>query len=168
MTRRKPPDWAVAEAIEAAKRSPCAKSRRGVSIYSLGDVEIADSIGWNHPPEPFFCDGSLLCREACNKTCIHAESHALRRLDGTAYPEEYFLVHVKIDVDGKLVAGGVPSCWQCSREIAEAKLGGVWLYIDFPPPPQDRDPTWVLYGTAEFHKTTLCNVGLPSAALRVR
>ncbi len=37
------------------------------------------------------------------------------------------LLHVKIDEAGRVVAGGPPSCWQCSREVAEVRLGYVWL-----------------------------------------
>jgi hypothetical protein len=131
-----PPDRVIAEAVEQARMSPCAKSKRGaVLFYAIGSERIdrgrsapigrTVGHGFNHPPEGFVCDGSMSCRSDCAKICIHAEDAAIRNV----HPDYVYgieLVHVKV-VDGELVPGGPPSCWQCSRVIAETEYP-VWLF----------------------------------------
>lgn len=116
---------AVAAAELVAAMSPCQKSRRGVVAFSTGargSVAIYGE-GFNGPALGA-CDGSEACRKDCGRRCVHAEMRAIRGvLDACD------LVHVKIGADGRVVAGGGPSCWQCSREILDGKLViGVWLY----------------------------------------
>ncbi len=168
-----PPDHAIAKAVEMARKSPCLKSKRGVVIFHpLTDDVLCG--GFNTPPRDFRsdlrprCDGSEACRASCAKTCIHAESKAIRgmiwlcgaaREHSDPAPAELDLLHVKIDIRaGDLVAGGGPSCWQCSREILDVGLGGVWLFETVERATGTRDqppPVWKRYTAAEFHAETL-------------
>lgn len=59
--------------------------------------------------------------------------------DGGMHLQHLDLVHVKV-VNGELVAGGPPSCWQCSRTIYDALIGGVWLYERDPLAPECPGP----------------------------
>lgn len=127
----KPPDKAVEHALDAARQSPCAKSKRGVSAYifdTARDGRLFSKAFFNGPAAGF-CDASDFCKASCSKRCVHAEMRAVRSL---TCPELFCLVHVKVDENGKLLAGHGPSCWQCSREILDAKIEGVWLYEQTP------------------------------------
>lgn len=205
MRRDEPPRDAIDAALEAARQSPCMKSRRGVSVHrvlEIGaekhrmgrvDVErivIAHAIdlvadGYNSQPiamgkslaiagavgeAVMLCDGSS-CRPSCGKVCVHAEVRAIRsaiahasaaRGVPTTTLDDCELVHVKVDDAGNLVAGGGPSCWQCSREILDVGLRGVWLYekvmtrraaaVAAILHPGDA---WRFYEAREFHDVTL-------------
>jgi deoxycytidylate deaminase len=123
-----PPDWAIKIALSEARRSPCAKSKRGAVLF-LDDRETGSlllGIGFNGPALGS-CDGSESCRTSCSKRCVHAEARAVRWAGRAGE-----LVHVKIDERGELAPGGGPSCWQCSREILDAGCKGVWLYEKTP------------------------------------
>lgn len=125
----------IERAREEALRSPCAKSNRGVVIFQPRSLigPRLHGAGFNGPPEPFTCDGSDACRRDCNKVAVHAERRALDEdlmIELTDLSLE--LVHVKV-VNGAVVPGGPPSCWQCSRDIVEAKLAGVWLFETIEP-----------------------------------
>lgn len=124
-----PPDVAIAEALQTAALSPCAKSKRGVVAYARTDPPRVIGVGFNGPPRDIRCDGSWSCQADCGKRCVHAEVRAIRDLPTTPTLRRWIvLVHVKIGEDGRLVAGGGPSCWQCSREILDVGIGGVWLF----------------------------------------
>jgi hypothetical protein len=112
----------------------------------------------------------------CSMMCVHAEARAVRDSANyqeweVVPPEATDLVHVKTitpqqldDLDelgqgprgllmtssgktiGMIAVSGHPSCWQCSREILDAGLGGVWLY---------HAEGWRRYAAAEFHDITL-------------
>lgn len=171
-----PPDIAIAKALEAAAHSPCHKSKRGVCAFAvIGEhVELLD-IGYNGPPDGK-CDGSGLCRASCAKRCVHAEMRAIRMI--ARWPVKLAgkvqLVHVKWQ-HGVLVPGGGPSCWQCSREILDVGIGGVWLFertlldneCDDGSPLSavaiEDAPAWRYYSAADFHRTTLetCGIGGP-------
>jgi hypothetical protein len=132
-----PPSHIIEAAVRAARQSPCAKSQRGVVVYSRSSgIDIAS--GFNGPPGRGVCARDDACREACGKICVHAEMRALRAARdilkrpefNVLYMAECDAVHVKIGggpVRG-LVDGGGPSCWQCSREVVDVGLGGFWLY----------------------------------------
>ncbi len=132
-----PSDTVIRRAELAAAKSPCAKSKRGV-VLTFDEHVVAE--GFNGPPPGIGCDGSTACRNDCGKRCVHAEMRALR---GAAtwlgqFPHSHArdggrglldVVHVKLGEDGRVVAGGGPSCWQCSREILDVGfVRGVWLY----------------------------------------
>jgi deoxycytidylate deaminase len=181
------PKIVVTKAREVALMSPCAKSKRGVVIFHPSGNIVAmgcnrpPRIGW--PPQLHGveqtmrareCDGSAACRESCAKRCIHAESTAVRTLVYSfaqtmlemrvtdqrrqrAMLGEFELVHVKIGADGDLVAGGGPSCWQCSREILDVGIGFVWLYLTGEAAAEaageigsDAAPTWMRYSAIDF------------------
>lgn len=151
----KPPDEIIELAVKTARLSPCAKSKRGVVIYSPpedpSDPHDVTAIanGFNGQPKPFTCDASERCRETCAKRCAHAEERAIRQACivealGTfdanrdrsirdltlvlGNLREYEAVHVKVDAVGNLTWGGGPSCWQCSRTVLDVNLGAFWLY----------------------------------------
>lgn len=149
-------------ALQAATRaggfSPCGKSKRGVVIWSTNDPSII-GFGWNHPPEPQYCDGSSSCRASCGKVAVHAEQAALlqcRDLGRVIRGAE--MLHTKVVFeDGKWVSvpGGPPSCPDCSKLMLEAGIDGVWLVEE-----RDGNSTLVRYTAVEFHHQTLQNCGL--------
>lgn len=180
-----PPDEAISEACEAAKRSPCAKSKRGVVAYrgfTTGTTRATDivGVGFNGPPEPYTCANP--CRpDDCRKLCQHAELRALfdaadylkgGTLYTTTYPVE--LVHVKIDALGFVQPGGPPSCWQCSRAILDVGAAGIWLYEGTRTETRQPDgdavlsyqlpAAWVYYAAWRFHEVTAHNCGLQLTA----
>lgn len=142
--------WALTQAVSAAKNSKC-KSQRGVVIWHRTTGKIA--YGWNAPPSPFVCDGSESCRANCAKTAVHAEQAALiSALDWYDYTPKYEceMIHVKI-IDGEPVFSDKPSCWQCSKLILQARLKSMWLY---------QKEGFIEYTPVEFHEQTLVNCGL--------
>ena len=167
MKRTPPPLSMIDYAIEAAKQSPCVKSKRGAVLFD--DDGRVWGKGWNGPPPQVEgtlgkCDGSAACREHCTKRCLHAESRAI--IDamtwsegGSRFPA---LLHVKIDEDDKLVAGGGPSCWQCSRMIVDVGfITGVWLYQRaFADGPEEHQRAWCWYKAADFHRITADACGI--------
>lgn len=163
--------------------SRCAKSKRACVVFDPLTGNISGK-GWNEQPDGIPCDGSEECRRDCAKLCIHAEAMAITEalctvsanlqrhvpLDGLQ------LVHGKF-VNGQLVEGGGPSCWQCSKQVLESGLDGVWLYIDFHAERLKRvaaedpsgmrvlcdtylAPQWRFYTAAAFHEETLKACGL--------
>lgn len=201
MSHQEPPPWVIEAARVAGAGSPCQKSKRGAAIYSIEEADDimegrarlrAEYSGWkydeikrqaqsiyevahNAPPAGWGCTGSEVCRKNCGKLCLHAEEQAIRAVGLLATAEPLALVHVKV-VDGKVVAGGPPSCWQCSRLVADSGLRGVWLYelVQPEPPPAGRhvvpppDGAWQFYEAQDFHRRTLEHEGLlePEAELR--
>jgi deoxycytidylate deaminase len=149
-----PPDYVISHSLSVAALSTCQKSQRGVSIYERATSKIWGA-GCNRPPRTRQCDGSRDCRLSCAKRCLHAEDNAigtlgvLEELLGHRKWKDFDLVHVK-SVDGKLVAGGGPSCWQCSRRILELDLGNVWLYETA----FNSEPIWRCYPADEFDRLT--------------
>ena len=140
---------ALISAIDQAEQSPCSKSKRGVTIW-CATTGFIYGFGFNTPPPRFGCDGSYACRHHCNKLCTHAELNAIMDC-GTngGYGNE--LLHVKV-VDGHTATSGPPSCWQCSRQIVDAGIDGVWLL---------HDAGWKRYTAEEFHEATLRHCELP-------
>lgn len=172
-----PPPNMVSLAELAASQSPCVKSKRGAVVwgaYPGGRNEILCA-AWNGPPEPFVCNKNEQCAERCNKRCLHAESRALRSamialpaVKPTIPLAQVYMLHVKIELEkglpssGKVVPGGPPSCWQCSREILDMGLAGIWLYRrpDLGSPGGATKGIWRFYNALEFHVSTLKHEGL--------
>lgn len=160
---------ALSLATKIATGAGCAKSKRGVVIWSDEGVLAAGS---NSPPTGFTCGGS--CGPQCNKVAVHAEQRALmnclkrgKRVVGAE------MLHVKVTLQVKEVPdqgpgltrvadiwvatpGGPPSCVDCSKLILESGIAGMWLYEDRP-----EGPSLVRYTAQEFHEATLTNLGLP-------
>jgi len=67
----------IPQVIDEARRSLCAKDRRGAGVWHHNYDCL--SLGNNSPPEPFRCDGSDACKAACGKLAVHAEERALLR-----------------------------------------------------------------------------------------
>jgi hypothetical protein len=153
-----PPEIAILRAITEANKSPCAKSKRGVAAYRAYPHPHIVASGHNAQPPGFACDGSDECKAACAKLCIHAEQAALaQRFDGPMFGDAAYLVHVKT-INGLLVPGGGPSCWQCSRIIlADSRIRGIWLF---------HESGWRLYEPDEFHELTLLAGDPPLPVIR--
>jgi deoxycytidylate deaminase len=160
-----PPDAMIARAVAAATLSPCAKSKRGAVVY-YPKAALVLGEGHNGQPDPFLCRDSAGCRESCAKLCVHAESRAIAAAIASATKlrakppvlAETHLLHAKV-VDGQLVTSGGPSCWQCSRDVVEHKIDGVWLYED----DGSRFYGWRFYTAIQFHAATLDACGLAYA-----
>lgn len=162
----RPPGEVVELAERTAAQSPCSKSKRGVVAYmTTPDVRVL-SVGFNGPPHGFVCDGSPECRATCGKFCVHAELRALwgawSHLGDAMAGHLVQLVHVKIGDAGKLVPGGGPSCWQCSRHILDAGAAGIWLYespsgVPYTLADEDAPGAWRYYTAVDFHTITLAN-----------
>lgn len=177
----KPLKSIVDHAVGAGRMSMCAKSKRGAAVFHR-ETHAVYGLGFNGQPLPFECTGTEACRKACPKLCLHAEQLAIedaladqRRVADGVRMDELEVVHVKV-VDGVLVGGGGPSCWQCSRTIVHYGMRGIWLYElprvsdDNPGPIETRayvaghtDPTWRFYSADEFHRETLRACELPVA-----
>jgi len=143
---------ALVIAVEAARTSPCQKSKRGVVIWRRGGGIL--STGFNHPAHGT-CDGSESCRRDCSKTCIHAEQDAMWEASryGKAI-QDVEMLHVKV-IDGNPVPSGPPSCWQCSKMLVNSGIKAMWLLEEV-----DGEPTLKQYTTLGFHRLTLINCGL--------
>lgn len=139
-----PSDKIVSAAVNAANKSPCAKSKRGVVIWNkFGHIV---SVGHNRQPYPFSCTGSAACRSLCRDLCIHAEAFALNEL--STMEDNLEMLHVKT-VEGSLVASGNPSCLPCSKAILhDGRVDGVWLL---------HESGWKRYRSEEFHILTIKN-----------
>lgn len=167
-----PPDYVIEAARLAAVQSPCAKSKRGVVLFNPerhdeavlhgqdGSLAarnwIVVSSGFNGPPSPFTCANTMVCRGSCRDVCLHAEQRALIAALGADDVHDLELVHVKV-VDGQVVAGGGPSCLQCSKLVVEVGLRGVWLFEENP-----VEGKWRIYSARAFHEATLANNGVAS------
>lgn len=136
---------ALRDVIATACVSGCAKSKRGVVIFSPAQMVVAAN---NSPPMPFRCDADEACRAVCNKVAVHAEERALLAVGSRARGCE--LLHVKV-VNGYAVPSGPPSCWQCSRAIVEAGIVGVWLL---------HEDGLRRYDALDFHRRTLAHHGI--------
>lgn len=163
-----PPASLIEAAVKAALMSPCMKSKRGVVIFRarpeifrradvLDDAGTCAFIyGFNHPPARFTCAGDEACRAACSKVAVHAEQHALVRLrEVGSLRGRVEALHVKV-VDGALVAGGGPSCVECSKLLLEAGVSAMWLYEARP-----DGGVWIRYEMERFHFLSLEAHGLP-------
>lgn len=148
----------IPEAVKVGNRSPCQKSQRGVVIIEdRRDGPWVCAAGYNAPPLGFGCDGSEVCRSACSKLCVHAEAAAIQDIwRGERVFGPLHMLHVKV-VRHQAVASGPPSCWQCSREIADSTIvEGVWLLHD---DGGSLRPHY--YPRDAFHEQTLLHCGLP-------
>lgn len=93
---------------------------------------------------------------------MHAEARAIRaasiRIQRGRAPDTVELVHAKIGIDDRLVAGDGPSCWQCSKEILDAGISAVWLFEYDADHPAAAVITgkgrWRRYTALEFHAAT--------------
>jgi hypothetical protein len=130
-----PPDNIIRFAVRASMESPC-QSKRGAAIF---DGENLVSVGHNHQPAPFYCDGSEACKRTCGRTAIHAEQMAILHAGSAARGAE--ILHIKT-VDGKTVASDGPSCLACSKLVLFCGLRGMWLF---------HQAGWKFYEAALFH-----------------
>jgi len=145
----------IPRVIDEARRSLCAKDRRGAGVWHRNYDHL--SLGNNSPPSPFRCDGSDACKAACGKLAVHAEERALLRYLSAAGnglgSTGMDVLHLRV-VDGEPVTSGPPSCITCSRTILEAKAARVWLW---------HEEGWAMYPADDFHVRSLAHPkhGLP-------
>lgn len=164
----RPPAFAIRQAEEAAARSGCLVSRRGVSAYvgdeiiSGGSAEIARELvgaeGANGPPwrwrgadpaGPLPCDGSEACQRDCGRRCMHAEVRAFLAAQVVLDSERVDLlrmVHVKIGVDGLVMPSRGPSCLSCATFLLDQGVGGIWLC--------EQEGRWRYYAMDAFYEAT--------------
>jgi deoxycytidylate deaminase len=153
-----PPPGILEVAVDEARSSPCAKSKRGAVIWLPSGGQ---TLAWTGCNEPAIgeCDGSEACRRDCGRICVHAEQTALLRLrvhrDSAARIENAELLHIKV-VNGHPVAGGPPSCVECSKLLLAAGIAAVWLL--------EEGRGWVRRTSAEFHADTIRTLGLHRSA----
>lgn len=151
-----PPGLILDAAIDAARRSPCAKSKRGCVVFP-SDLDGFVGVGWNGMPSDAPCSDDDFCRARCGERCVHAEVRAIRdafrTLGDSEGMDNFEMLHVKI-VDGALVAGGGPSCWRCSAQILDAGIAAMWLFEKQPLHP-GSGPSWVRYSALDFHDISL-------------
>jgi deoxycytidylate deaminase len=182
-----PPIWAVEAALDAATLSPCQKRKVGIAIYRCvrgldGGREVAletSAIGYNGPPRTWTddergpdgaCDNSEACRRDCAKRCVHAEPRAIDDAmiahSGTRLqPHLLRMVHVKL-ADGKLMPCDGPSCIECSKQILDRGIGGIWLFEAGFVRDVDRETgrpgpaRWHYYTALDFHEATMARLGI--------
>lgn len=138
-------------ATQSGRTSPCAKSKRGVIIFHPEREHFITA--HNGPPSPFRCDGSVACRNFCNKVAIHAEQRAIQLARIFDLHEGWEMLHVKV-VDGVAVSSGPPSCAQCSGSILQSGLAAMWLLHE--------GMQLQRYDPVNFHELSLQKCGLPA------
>lgn len=192
--RRQPMQQALDYALRAARDSPCQKSKRGACVFNPFTGQVIQPAYNSRPdnqcdrlcqPLRVGLDRQIVFNETptrCAVMCVHAEQRALRIAEAYAVRSEYVadgdlmfslheaeLVHVKVDGQtGELVASGPPGCMWCAKEIAEARILGVWLYEAkfqnraehqgmHPPITKEQvtRPEWHYYPTKTFYDLTL-------------
>ena len=134
-------------AIEAAKQSPCSKSKRGVVVWDDHFGQDEPVTGFNGPPPGFACDGTDACRKACGRICVHAEIRALMRTRNNHTD----MLHVEVR-NGVAIPSGPPSCEYCSKSILDSGLQRMWLL---------HETGLRLYSAEDFHVQTLIHRELP-------
>lgn len=142
-----PPPAVIELAVQAAICSSCQRSKRGAVLFSPPEKILGTT--FNGPPTGYACDGSPECRADCGKTCMHAEERLMLWRPRTNLTRCHVL-HAKA-VEGQLVPSGPPSCWQCSRTMADLRVGFIWLF---------HETGWRAYTAKEFHDLTLKHCGL--------
>lgn len=156
---------AVQMALDVARLSPCAKSHRGVVAVDRQSGQLL-AAATNGPPAPMACTGSPECRAACPRVAVHAEQRALLiALEHHHLPPgRVDIIHVKADLQtGELVAGGGPSCVECSKLMLDAGIGRVYLHEEVAPSLLvPSGGVWIAYECEDFHRRTLRALGLPA------
>ena len=151
MKKREPFKTAVDKAIDAARWSPCAKSKRGAALTAFEPRRgrLVYGTGWNHPVGRT-CSSDEACKAVCRQICVHAEIHAVlrnRELTALTLARDLEVLHVKVagpNLD--LVPSGGPSCLECSKTMVAAGVIAVWLY---------HEDGWYCYPMDEFHQLTM-------------
>lgn len=145
-----PPNHVVTAAVEAARKSWCAKDTRGAALYHrdpgrYGSTSRLVVAAANGPAPPFKCSGSAECRAACGKLAVHAEERALHEWERKVGPEGPDVVHIRL-VENIPAPSGPPSCITCSRTMLLHGVAAVWLW---------HETGWRRYPIVEFHALSL-------------
>lgn len=182
MNNPSPPGYIVQAAVEMARKSPCAKSKRGAAVFryapQIGTLPIL-GLGHNSIPERAVehCNGSQACRQICRLRCVHAEQAALSRaaarmaadMRANALPPHFIeldVLHVKVATVRhespaaawealELVPSGAPSCLPCASAILAAGAPARWAVGGvwlF------HEGGWNRYTASEFHTRSVANV----------
>ena len=114
----------MSEAEIEARRSPCAKSKRGVIIVNNGDIV---GRGFNGPPRGIECEPDV-CMSVCSHYAVHAEQNAIldaltngRPLQGAT------MYHIKVK-EGAAKPSERPDCGQCSKISIQAGVAELVLW----------------------------------------
>lgn len=175
-----PSDKVIQHVIDAARRSPCMKSKRGAAVVGADGTLVA---AWNTLPRPFQCDGSEACRRDCGERCVHAEEQALLIAASAQLLRPCEVVHIKVAPDPSATAAtvdadvmralnvsaglapdavappvplmpvpsGPPSCIECAKLMLSIGITAVWLL---------HENGWRRYPTEAFYRLTLKELGL--------
>lgn len=147
----KPPQKVIEAAIEAGRKSWCAKDQRGAAVFHhdpgrYGSTSKLVVAAANGPAPPFKCSGSAKCRAACGKLAVHAEERALFQWERALGPTGPDVVHIAVPAGDLPRPSGPPSCVTCSRTMLLHSVAGVWLW---------HAEGWRRYPVVEFHELSL-------------
>ncbi|MCL5784735.1 MAG: hypothetical protein M1142_05295 [Patescibacteria group bacterium] len=110
-------------ATEEAKRSPCAKSKRGAIVFKDGQILGRDH---NHPNIPHTCVPDV-CMSYCSVYTTHAERGACQdaifkgnNLDGAS------ILHMKVK-KGLVMPVEQAQCLDCSSYLMKLRSSGIYI-----------------------------------------
>lgn len=110
-------------AIDEARRSPCAKSKRGAVVFKDGQILGRDH---NHPNIPHTCVPDV-CMNYCSFYTTHAERGACQdgifrgnNLDGAS------ILHMKIK-NGLVKPVEKAECLDCSSYLMKLRSSGIYI-----------------------------------------
>lgn len=131
-------------ALEEAKKSPCARDKRGVVIVK-DDLEIGK--GFNAPPHGFICEPKY-CEPTCKDYAVHAEMNAVadaaRRGNGKNVVGSR-MYHARVE-NGVLQDSRSPKCYACSKHLVTFGLAEFVL---------KHEQGYTLYPIREFNQLSL-------------
>jgi hypothetical protein len=132
---------AIGCAVEAARKSPCAKSRRGAAAIWTSDCDLGTPMAaHNAPPAPLTCGRNAACRAVCGQICNHAEErlilNAARHRQAHAPMCDVLHIEIGADAEGRGLPLPFdregkpkrPSCITCARIMQHADVRAVWLW----------------------------------------
>jgi deoxycytidylate deaminase len=131
-------------AIEEAKKSPCARDKRGVVIVKDG-LEIG--LGFNAPPPGFICE-SRHCQPTCKDYAVHAEMNAIADAVRKGNGQKLIgarMYHARVE-GGVLQDSRKPRCYQCSKHLVAFGLEEFVL---------KHEEGYALYSVQEFNRLSL-------------
>lgn len=110
-------------ATEEARRSPCAKSKRGAVVFKNGKILGLDN---NHPNLPHTC-----IPDACMNFCAFYTTHAERGAcqDAIAKGNNIngaSILHMKIK-NNEIIPVDTAECFDCSSYLVRLRARGVYI-----------------------------------------
>ena len=134
-------------ASEEAKKSPCARDKRGVVIVKES-LEIG--LGFNAPPVGYICEPKY-CQPTCKDYSVHAEMNAIadavKRGNGLNLMGAR-MYHARVE-NGVLQDSRRPKCYQCSKHGVAFGLREFVL---------KHKEGYTLYSIQEFNQVSLKSI----------